>query len=435
MKYALIYPGISWSGFNSFGKDLGGEANFIHHGMGTIASYLKKFGHDCDFIDLRRLKNWSDFTKTIKNTHYSVYGISSTTVDFDYSIKAARIIKKIYPHAVVVVGGVHPTVRPTDALKIKEFTYIVVGEGEKAMLQIINAQISKKKLPRLIKGLSCQLEEIPHIDRDLFNHHQGEMIHPFVSDLPIPFATIMSSRGCPFNCTFCQPAERLIFGGVVRLREMSDVVDEIKEINRKYGLKSFLIHDDLFIISKERINKFVRLYKKSGVKAVFMCQARADLVIRFQNEIKKLAEIGLIGIMIGFESGSQRILKFINKQTTVEDNLKAAEICHHLGIKIWANYMLGIPSETYSEMWQTVRMIRKINPEYYSPSLFTPYPQTGLYDYCQERNLLLFTHFSDYRRSLKGDKIRGFNYNFIRILIFLYMPFKLKINIFRYLLK
>lgn len=435
MGITFIYPGISWSGFNTFGRKNCGECNFIHHGIASMAAYLNKHKIDVGYLDLRQLKGWDDFKVKIKEDNNNVFGISSTTVDFDYSIKAAKIIKKIKPKSIVIVGGVHPTVRPEDALKNKCFDYVVQGEGELVLLKLMEKIKEKKKLKKLLVGIPCPLEDIPHIDRDLFNHRKGEMINPFVPDLETPFTTVMTSRGCPYNCTFCQPAERMVFGGKVRLRQISDVVEELKVIKKNYGLKSFLIHDDLFILSKERIEEFVKLYKKSNIKAEFICQARADLIIKYEEQIKKLRDVGLIGVMIGFESGSQKILDFLNKRTKVEDNYKSAEICKKLGIKIWANYMFGIPSESYLDMVKTLWMVKRMKPDYISPSLFTPYPETELYNYCKERNLLIFKHYNEYRRSLKGNKIKGFNYSFIRFLIFIFMPFKEQFKTVTYVLK
>lgn len=435
MKISLIYPGISWSGFNSFGRKNCSECNFINHGIASLASYVKKFGNEVEYIDLRKLKNWKDFRNVLKKSDSRLYGISSTTVDFGYTIKISSIIKNVNKKNIVVVGGVHPTVAPKDALKIKTIDYVVTGEGEIALLKLIkDIEKRRRSIKRLIRGVPCPIEEIPHIDREMFDHRKGEMVNPFVSDLEIPSTTIMSSRGCPFNCTFCQPAERMIFGGKVRIRKIDDVIAELMEIKKKYGLKSFMIHDDLFIISKDRILEFVEKYKKSRIRAKFICQGRVDLIIKFRNEIEKLKGVGLIGIMIGFESGSQRILDFINKRTTVEQNLESAKICHKLGIKIWANYMLGIPTETYWEMIKTLAMIRKIKPEYHSPSLFTPYPQTGLYDYCEKHGLLTFTKYDQYRRGLSGNKIKGFNYSVIRTLIFLFYPWSFKLETMKFII-
>ncbi len=92
---------------------------------------------------------------------------------------------------------------------------------------------------------------------------------------------------------------------------------------------------------------------------------------------------GLRGYFVGFESGNARVLNFLRKGTTPERNLEAAKVCRKYGLAIWANYMLGIPTETREEVMDTVNMIREIDPDYYSPSFFTPHPGTDLYDYCR----------------------------------------------------
>ena len=137
----------------------------------------------------------------------------------------------------------------------------------------------------------------------------------------------------------------------------------------------------------------------------------------YKKQIKEQSQIGLKGILIGFESGSDRILKFINKGVTVEENLKAAKICKNSNITIWANNMFGLPTESFIEMMKTALMIYKINPEHNSPALFTPYPKTNLYDYCDNNNLLLIKNYREYRRDFsKGKKIKNVNYLSIKLI-------------------
>lgn len=433
MNITLIYPGNEVSALDTFGEagfsKIGGESNFIPHGLASIAAYLSKYGYKINYIDIRKIKSWDDFQKTIIEDKSIVYGITSTTVDFGNAITCAKLIKELKNDSKIIVGGVHPTLKPEDALKFDFFDHVVCGEGEIAILEILESIEYGINIGRLVKGTPCNLSEIPHIDRELFNHKEGEMIHPFINDMRIPSATIITSRGCPFNCNFCQPAEREIFGGKVRLRDVGDVIDELVEIKGKYGLQSFLIHDDLFLISKKRIEKFGELYKESGVDAEFYCQGRVDLIIKYKKQIKMLADIGLKGILIGFESGSDKVLKFINKGSTVEQNLEAAKICKELGIKIWANYMFGLPNESYVEMIKTALMISKIKPEYHSSALFTPYPKTNLYEYCKKNDLLRITNYSEYRRDFsKGKKIKGVNYVFIKFLNYLLIPLLEKVR-------
>jgi radical SAM superfamily enzyme YgiQ (UPF0313 family) len=417
MKLVLIYPGNGVSDFNTFGN-ANAESSSIPHGLASIAAYINKYEYDVGYIDIRNLKNWDEFKEKIDKNNNFVYGITATTVDFEYAIKCAEIIKKINPNSTVIIGGVHASLNPSDALNIDYFDHVICGEGEIAILNILNNIKDDKVNERLIRGTSVDLTEIPNINRDLFNHTEGEMIHPFIEEQEIPSATIITSRGCPYNCNFCQPAEREIFGGKVRLRHINDVVKELIEIKAKYGLESFLIHDDLFLIGKKRLDKFIELYKKSGLKADFYIQGRADLIIKYQKQIKELSHIGLKGILIGFESGSDRVLKFINKDVTVKENLEAASICKEYRIKIWANYMFGLPGESFFEMIKTSLMIYRISPDHNSPAIFTPYPKTNLYDYCDENDLLLIKGYSQYRRDVsQGKKVKNVNYLFIRVLV------------------
>jgi radical SAM superfamily enzyme YgiQ (UPF0313 family) len=124
--------------------------------------------------------------------------------------------------------------------------------------------------------------------------------------------------------------------------------------------------------------------------------------------------VGLQWVLIGFESGSDRVLKFIKKGTTAAQNIEAGKICKSLGISIFANYMFGLPTETRDEMKETVRMIRQIRPAIHSPSIFTPAPGSELYDYCKEHDLSLIKSSEDYRRDPdSGAKIKGVDYRFI----------------------
>ena len=217
MKIILIYPGNRISNFNTFGNG-NAESCSIPHGLATIAAYVSKYGHEIGYIDIRQLKNWTEFKEKIAEDNGFIYGITATTVDFENAIKCAEIIKSIKPDNKIIIGGVHASLTPSDALEIDNFDYVVCGEGEIAILNIMNDIKNGKKIERLIKGTPCDLTVIPNINRDLFNHQEGEMINPFIDELKTPSATIITSRGCPYNCNFCQPAEREIFGGKIRLR-------------------------------------------------------------------------------------------------------------------------------------------------------------------------------------------------------------------------
>jgi radical SAM superfamily enzyme YgiQ (UPF0313 family) len=126
-----------------------------------------------------------------------------------------------------------------------------------------------------------------------------------------------------------------------------------------------------------------------------------------------MKKCGLEMLLIGFESGNQRVLNFLRKGTTVEQNYKAAAICKKLSIRIWANFMLGIPTETNKEAMDTVKMIKRIKPYVSSPAFYTPHPGSDLFDFCVKNNLSLIKKHEDYKRNPEGQKIKGVDYDFL----------------------
>jgi radical SAM superfamily enzyme YgiQ (UPF0313 family) len=265
------------------------------------------------------------------------------------------------------------------------------------------------------------LETLPFSDRDLFLdewRRYGYTLDspevPFVPDLPAPFVTIIAGRGCIYNCAFCQPAERHIFGRKVRKRSPANVLTELELLRDRYGFASFMFHDDCLTEDREWVLEFCDLYEDEGFTQPFFCQSRADIIAQNEEMVQRMAEVGLKGYFIGFESGNDRVLRFLRKGTTREKNLAAARVCRKYGIKIWANYMLGLPTETREEVMDTVSMLKEIDPDWYSPAFYTPHPGSDLYDYCIEHDLSLITSHDQYRRNPWDIKVKGQDPEFLQ---------------------
>jgi radical SAM superfamily enzyme YgiQ (UPF0313 family) len=175
-----------------------------------------------------------------------------------------------------------------------------------------------------------------------------------------------------------------------------------------------MFHDDCLTEDREWVIEFTEEYVAEGLDMPFFCQTRADILVRHEDMVARMADAGLRGYFIGFESGNDRVLKFIRKGTTVEQNLEAARICRKYDIKIWANYMMGLPTETEEEVMDTVRLMKEIDPDYYSPAFFTPHPGTDLYDYAVQHDLSRITDYDSYRRNPTEPKIRGQDYAFLK---------------------
>jgi len=420
MKTSLIYPGIAGYGFNSLGKGM--EAGWVSHGLAHLSSAAKAQGFDIDLIDLRALSGWDEFREELQRRRPEVAALTMMSVDYNPAIEAARIVKEVLPETVTLVGGPHPTIMVEEVAEILHFDYLITQEGEVTFPWLLG-ELREGRRPesRVLEGEMPDLDALPFPDRDLFLdewRRYGYTLDspevPFVPDLPAPFLTIIAGRGCKYNCNFCQPAERLIFGRGVRKRSPTNIVAELKELRERYQFASFMFHDDCLTENREWILEFCDLYEAGGFHQPFFCQSRADIIARNEDMVRRMAEVGLKGYFIGFESGNDRVLKFLRKGTTRERNMEAARICKKHGIKIWANYMLGLPTETQEEVMDTVSMLKEIDPDWYSPAFYTPHPGSDLYDYCIEHDLSLITSHDQYRRNPWDVKIKGQDHEFLQ---------------------
>ncbi len=400
MKILLIYPGLV-EGFGSYYKG----SNWFNHGLGIISAVLKKGGHAVEYLDCRKLHGWDEVAQRINAVEFEMAMISVATVDFEPSKKIATIIKAKDPNLKIMVGGPHPTLMTEQTAEVKEFDYIFTHEAEVTLPKILD---DFPNIPRITRGeMPVELDSLPFVDRSLAP--EGET--PWFTGFKKPYFAITASRGCLYNCSFCQPAERAVFGNKVRKRSVDNIVDELGYLTREYGMRSFMIHDDCFTQYYSWAEEFCEKKQQRGLNQSFACQSRADIICKRPDLMQKLVDVGLRWVLIGFESGSDRVLQYIRKGTTVEQNLKAAQICKKLRIKIFANYMFGLPAETNEEMRQTAEMMRAIKPDGYSPSVFTPAPGSDLYAYCADNDLILINSSEGYRRNAgSGAKIKGVDY-------------------------
>jgi radical SAM superfamily enzyme YgiQ (UPF0313 family) len=420
LKTTFIYPGIAGQGFESLQQGM--EAGWISHGLARLSAAAKAHGFDVDLIDLRALSSWDHFREVLTERDPDVVGVTMMSVDYNPATRAIAIAKQVRPELIAVIGGPHVTIALEDALQIPNVDYLVIREGEVTfphLLRLIEG--GDPPSDRVLRGEPPDLDAISFADRELFLDEWKKWGYdldspevPFVPELPSPFATVIAGRGCLYNCAFCKPGEDYLFGKRTRRRSVDNVVAELHELVEKYGLASFMFHDDCLTEDREWVIEFTDKYLAEGLDMPFFCQSRADILVRHEDMVARMAQAGLRGYFIGFESGNDRVLKFIRKGTTVEQNLEAARICRKYDIKIWANYMMGLPTETEEEVMDTVRLMKEIDPDYYSPAFFTPHPGTDLYDYAVQHDLSRITDYDSYRRNPTEPKIKGQDYEFLK---------------------
>ncbi|MDR1820510.1 MAG: B12-binding domain-containing radical SAM protein, partial [Methanobrevibacter sp.] len=277
---------------------------------------------------------------------------------------------------------------------------------------IIQAKKENKKLEKLILGERIEnLDELNFINRDIFPKERVNNLN-----FQLPFFSIMTSRVCLYNCKFCQPSSKTMFGTKLRVRSPEHVVKELLYLKDKYMLKSFYFIEDNVLQDREWIIKFIECCKSTNFKATFMMLGRSNNIIKNEDLIGELYEIGLREVFIGFESGSDKMLKEFNKGINVKTNEKSIQILNKYQIKVDGGFIFGFPFETKEDMKLTESFIKKNDIDYLGLSTFIPYPGTYFAKEYKEKGLLYNPENVDVK--LYKPKIKGINYYRVVWMIF-----------------
>ncbi|MCP3677123.1 MAG: B12-binding domain-containing radical SAM protein [Deltaproteobacteria bacterium] len=435
-KVLLVNPSIVYSTWNADLKTPSPDSIFIRLGLAYLAGALKARGHEVCLIDLRTISGWEEFEEEVRLASPDVVGITIHSIEMQIAVEAAQRSKKVLPQVMVVAGGVHPTMFPDECLETGAFDYVVKGEGEISFPDLVD---DPAKFSSSFWGETPDLDKVPHPVRDIWKDYDTRIYRePFGVkgfSFALPMAEMINTRGCPFRCTFCcGPGEQDLYTKIsqtgeripnVRGRSVESVIDEIKFLREKYGIKSVMFHDDQFIMKRSWIEEFVvALHEEGLVKEGFewVTSSKADIICKNETLIKKMAGAGLKLLIVGFESFSPRVLKWFEKTASVDENFKAAEICKEAGVKVWANYILGVPTDTgwhREDDLMTVEGVLRIDPVHYSPALYTPVPGSALYDFYKNNNLIIGEEDQELlsNRGAMAPKVRGVDYEFLNAIM------------------
>ncbi|MDR1820596.1 MAG: B12-binding domain-containing radical SAM protein [Methanobrevibacter sp.] len=381
----------------------------VHFGIAYIIQYANLHSEKVDYLDLN-IVNWNKFGKIIED--YDLVGYSILSHDYYDAIKAISINRKVNSDVTIVVGGIDPSTDSDKYMKNLDIDHVVTGEGEISFFEIIQAKKENKKLEKLILGERIEnLDELNFINRDIFP--KEETLDPYFSK---PTFGILVGRVCLYNCKFCQPAPKIMFGTKLRVRSPEHVVKELIYLKGKYGLESYQIYDDNILQNRNWIIKFIECCKSTNFKAKFMIRGRSDNIIRHKNLIGELYEIGLREVFVGFESGSDKMLKLFNKKLLVEQNEEASKILNKMQIRIVGSFMFGFPQETKYDMKLTEEFVKNSEIDYLIFNSFIPFPGAYLSKEYKEKGLLYNPENVDV--SLYKPKIKGINYYRVVWMIF-----------------
>lgn len=434
-KITLINPKLATTPWQTPLLNEKPDTTLIRHGLALLSASLKNHGHQVSLIDLRLLSGWDEYEQQLIKSSPDFIGVTIHTCEFNLAIECCSRAKKINQNYKTVVGGIHPTMFPQECLKTGVVDFVLCGEGEVSFPDLCDAP---EKFPSVFWGETPDLDSLPFEDRTLWPDYEKRIQYSLFF-LPPPVMDILVHRGCPWQCRFCcGPGEQNLYTKkssdtkripYIRGRSVSNVIKELKELYERYHFKSIIFHDDQFVINTKWTKEFCQAmfdakFPEKGIK--WWAAVRADVICKHPELIEEMKKAGLDIISIGFESFSNRMLKWINKGTTEEKNRRAAEICKKLGLKIYANFILGIPYQ--DGKWYpeddiiTLKAIRDIQPEIRSWSFFSAMPGSSFYDWCFKNNLILdLDPTSSGTRFADQARIKGVDYEFLNNQINFYL--------------
>ena len=358
-------------------------------GLAYIAASLEEEDIEVEIIDAMALNlSFESLIERIHKAAPDIIGLSALTATFNRCLKIATGVKKLLPKTLIVLGGTHASLFPEDILKqSRAVDIVVIGEGEETMLELIQAVENDKNL-KDVKGIAFRNENKviinqprpPLQDLDKLPFPAWHLL-PLDKYRPapqaykrLPLATMVTSRGCPFQCSFCSHA---VFGKIHRKRSPENVIQEIKYSYKKYSIREIAIFDDVFTLDKSWIVRFCNFLIAEKLDLIWSCESRVDLVDLVI--LKKMRQAGCWNIFYGLESGNQEILNKISKGITLEQIRKAVKWTHEVGMEIRASFMLALPGETPKEAIETINFAKELNCKYTKFNITSPFPGTKLY--------------------------------------------------------
>lgn len=338
------------------------SAVFPPLGLLTLSAYFKQNGyHNIKFIDM--LGGNSDYS----NVKADIFFLYIATPNSELAKEVIVNLRKNNIISKFVVGGPHATVAPEDC---RWADVIVIGEGEKASLQILKDYPNVRKY--YLEDKIENLDEIPFADRDILDiklYANNYHLHG------VPTTTYVTARGCSWGkCAFC--CQYWTIGSRVRYRSAQNIVDEIAQVKEKYGISGAMIFDDEFVHHKRRLKDFCKLIKPLDIK--WRCLSRVESID--DKIVPIMADAGCVEIAVGIESADQKILDNINKHIDIIKAEKACEIIKNNGIDLKELFIIGLPGETKESIQKIDEFVERTQPSDIDFTILSVFPGSNIWN-------------------------------------------------------
>ncbi len=380
-------------------------------GLLYVASSLIAENHSVRVLDMPcEGISYADIPKYLEGNRPDIVGITVMSFTLIDVLIVSEIIKKFDDSITVVYGGPHVNIFPEESIRLPHVDYLVLGEGELSFPKLV-ACLENEMLPLDVSGVVFQkdnkivntgnpefitdLDSIPFPARDLTPFEKYSSLLAKRS----PITTMISSRGCPHRCLFC---DRPHLGKSFRARSPVNIVDEFTECV-ELGIREFIIYDDTFTIDRDRVLEVCKEIRDRGLDIGWDVRARVSDVDT--ELLSKMRSAGCERIHFGVESGNEKILKVIRKGITKGQALDAFNWAKDSGISTLAYFMIGHPGETMDTVQETIDFAIKLDPDFIHFSITTPFPSTDLYRMGLEDGIIERDYWSEYAHDPSPDFI------------------------------
>jgi radical SAM superfamily enzyme YgiQ (UPF0313 family) len=349
----------------------------------------------------------------LSRTNADIVGVTTSTLTYWPAVEVVKAAKKVLPDCMTILGGPHVTALPDQTLsESPEVDIIVRGEGERTVLELAKlAGKANAATLNEIDGITFRKGgHISHTPDRGFIENLDELPHPAYKFFPLDrysmagknYLPIMTSRGCPFQCTFCLASK--MCGTHFRTRSPPKVLDELEWLRDTHHADIVAFYDDTFTVDKKRANEICDLMKQRKFDLPWDCRTRVDqinkeILIKLRNANCKLVHFGV-------ESGSQIMLDAMKKRTTVEKNAWAINLAKEVGISVAISVVVGYPGETPQMLKQTFDFIKQTKPDFVYVCQAIPYPGTELLQTLKTQGIKVssdWNHFDEQSPVFEND--------------------------------
>jgi len=354
-------------------------------GLAYVAAALRQAGHAVTILDGEALGLATEALLARIPRDAGIVGFTSSTISWPTVRRAARLAKERSPGRILVIGGPHVTAFPEETLRAAPFDVGVLGDGEASMVSIAD-RVSRGQSLADLQGCVANANGIIKANLPIaWIQDLDSLPLPATDLLPMelyrsigvcnPFVTMITSRGCPFRCTFCS---QMYSGDRLRTRSPESIVEEMARAVKDYKVREIVLFDETFGVKREEALRLCELIRQRGL--TFRWNARTRIDAMDEELLRALRSAGCYILHLGIESGTQRILDLMRKGIELEQIRRAVRIAHRLGFVIHGYFMIGYPGETRAEIEATMRFSRELPLDWASYTIALPHPRTKLCD-------------------------------------------------------